>query len=125
MSTLDERLSRLFRQTDAPPDFEVRLMARVRAAETDPAYQQAAREREAATYAAARHGLQRLRRRALRMLSLVALAAATLIIVLLAWLPRLLPKSGALGPGLVITAIALAVAGYFVIQPIARPGSRM
>jgi len=125
MSTLDERLSRLFAQADAPPDFEVRLMARVRAEETDPGYRQAAREHEAATYAAARHGLQRWRRIALRMFSLDALAAGTLFIVLLGSLPRLLPKFGAFGSGLVITAVALAVAGYCAIQAIARPGSRI
>jgi len=125
MSTLDERLSRLFTHTDAPPDFEVRLMARVRAAETGPSYRQAAREREAAAYAAARHGLQRWRRTALRMFSLDALAATTLLMVLLGSLPRLLSKFGVLAPGLVITAVALAIAGYCAIQAIARPGSRI
>jgi len=125
MSTLDERLSRLFTQTDAPPDFEVRLMARVRAEEADATDRQAAREHEAATYAAARHGLQRWRRIALRMFSLDALAAGTLFIVLLGSLPRLLPKSGFLSPGLVLTAMAIAGAAYLVLQPMARPGSRI
>ncbi|MGH8264768.1 MAG: hypothetical protein ACRET4_14920, partial [Steroidobacteraceae bacterium] len=116
MSTLDERLSRLFGYADAPPDFEVRLMARVRAAETDPTRRRAARDREEATYAAARHGLQRWRRTALRMFSLDAVAGATLLIVLLGSLPRLLPGFGVLAPGLVITAVALAVAGYCAVQ---------
>ena len=125
MNTLDERLSRLFAQVDAPPDFEVRLMARVRAEETDLAHRRAAREREEATYAAARQGLRRWRRIALRMLSLDALGAATLFIVLLGTLARLPAGFGAVGPGLFITAIALAIAGYFALQAIARPGSRI
>ena len=125
MSTLDERLSRLFARADAPPDFDVRLMARVRAEEADPAYQRMAREREEATYAVARQSLTRWRRTALRMFSLDALAAATLLIVLLGSLPRMMPKFGAYGPGVVIAAMAIAVAGYLAIQLIARPGSRM
>lgn len=125
MSTLDERLSRLFVQPDLPQDFEVRLMARVRAAEVDPAYRRAAREQEEATYAAACQGLKRWRRTAFRMFSLDTLAAATLLIVLLGSLSRLLPKFGAYGPALVIAVIAISVAGGFAFQAIARPGSRI
>ncbi len=125
MSTLDQRLSRLFAETDAPPDFEVRLMARVRAEQADPADGGAAREREVATYAAARQRLKRWRRTAMRLFSLDALAAATLLIVLLGSLSRLLPKFGAFAPGILIAGLALAVAGYFALQAIARPGSRI
>jgi hypothetical protein len=120
MSTLDERLSRLFTPADAPPDFEVRLMARVRAEESGPVHLRTAREREEATYAAARQGLTRWRRTALRMFSLDALAGATLLIVLLGSLPRIAPKLGALGPGLVLVAIALVVAAYVAVPLIKR-----
>jgi hypothetical protein len=120
MSTLDERLSRLFALADVPPDFEVRLMARVRAEETDPAYLRAAREREEAIYAAARQGLERWRRTALRMFSLDAVAGATLLIVLLGSLPRILPKLGAHGPGLIIAVVALVVAAYAVLPVLRR-----
>ena len=120
MSTLDERLSRLFAPADAPPDFEVRLMARVRAEETDPSYLRAAREREELTYAAARQGLEGWRRSALRMFSLDAVAGATLLIVLLGSLPRVMSKFGANAPGLVIAAVAVAIAGYLAVPLLKR-----
>lgn len=124
MTALDERLAKLFGSIDVAPDFDVRLMARVRATEVD---RDAERRRAQADYAIAGSSLKRWRRAALRIFSLDAIAAITLLIVLIAALPRIAPKLDALSAGYVAAAIAalfaIASAIRLLYPRVRLPGS--
>jgi hypothetical protein len=124
MTAIDERLAKLFGPMDVDPDFDVRLMARVRATEID---RDAERRRAQADYVIAGSRLRHWRRTALRMFSLDAIAAITLFIVLMAALPRIAPKLDALGPGYVAAAIAalfaIATAIRLLYPRVRLPGS--
>jgi hypothetical protein len=114
MSSLDDRLSRAFRSIDVASDFEVRLMARVHAEKADGPVEHAAvaRKRELEAYDTAGRNVERWRRAALRMLSLDALGGITLLIVLIAALPRLLPHFATHGASYLLTAVAIGVAAF-------------
>ncbi len=103
MTALDDRLTKLFGSIDVDPDFDVRLMARVRATEID---RDAERRRAQEDYAVAGSNLVRWRRTAFRMFSLDSIAVVTLLIVLVAALPRIAPKLDPLSAGYVAAAIA-------------------
>ena len=117
MSTLDDRLSRTFRSIDVAPDFEVRLMARVQAEKADGAMERAAvaRKREQEAYDIAGRNVERWRRAALRMVSLDAVGGTTLLIVLIAALPRLLPRFATYGASYLLMAVAIGVAAFSLL----------
>ena len=117
MSSLEDRLSRAFRSIDIASDFEVRLMARVQAEKADGAAERAAvaRKRELEAYDIAGRSVDRWRRAALRMLSLDAVGGTTLLIVLIATLPRLLPRFATYGAGYLLMAAAIGVAALSLL----------
>ncbi|HZF16417.1 MAG TPA: hypothetical protein VE046_10780 [Steroidobacteraceae bacterium] len=129
MISIDDRLAKLFGSIDVDPDFDVRLMARVRAAEADRNAERLRAERQRAQedYLVAGMSLERWRRAALRMLSLDTIAAVTLMMVLAAALPRVLPKFDAIGFGYLaagIAALIAIVAAIRLLYPRVRlPGS--
>lgn len=112
MKTLDERLSQALRAIDVPADFETRLMARVHAEQTARTEERVAAARTWAqqNYDAAGRELRLWRRAALRMLTLDALGAVTLLIVLMIALPRVAPRVAAFGASYAPLLIALGVA---------------
>jgi hypothetical protein len=118
MSTLEDRLARTFRSIDVASDFEVRLMARVHAEKARRAVESlaAARKREQEAYDLAGRSVDRWRRAALRMLSLDAVAGSTLLIALIAALPRLVPRFAAYGASYLLTALAMGVAVFFAFS---------
>jgi hypothetical protein len=119
MSTLDERLRHAFRTIDVPPDFETRVLARVHAAGTERLDERvtAARTWAEQSYNVARRELRLWRRAALRMLTLDALGALTLLIVLMTALPHVAPKivtHGSNYSSYVILVIAIGLAALSV-----------
>lgn len=125
MSSLDDRLSRAFRSIDVASDFEVRLMARVHAEKADGAAERAAvaRKRELEAYDIAGRSVDRWRRAALRMLSLDAVGGTTLLIVLIAVLPRVLPRFATYGAGYLLMAAAIGVAAFSLLTLSPTPPS--
>jgi hypothetical protein len=93
MSTLDESLSRLFAGIDVPAGFHQRLMARVHrlADEAEVERARVAREREETRYRFAGQIVMQWRSAALRLLSLDAIAASTLVILVFTSLPKWFP----------------------------------
>jgi len=94
-SKLDERLLALFRGLDAGPDFDARLMARLRTeSQTDGiARATRARQQESVRHARALSDLQSWRRSMLRLLTLDTLGIGLLLVVAVvtAW-PHLDPQ---------------------------------
>jgi hypothetical protein len=94
-SKLDERLQALFRGLDAGPDFDARLMARLRAeAQTDEIERaMRARQQESERHAKALSDLQSWRRSMLRLLTLDTLGVGLLLVgaAVTAW-PHLDPQ---------------------------------
>jgi len=118
-SELDKHLQALFRALDTAPDFDARLMARLRAESQTDAAERAirARQQERERYRNALLELQSWRRSVLRLLTLDTLGIAFLLVVAVvtAW-PRLngvLDISRQYGPylatllGVLITAVPL------------------
>ncbi len=132
MNTLDDRLSRTFRAIDVAADFDKRLLARVHALSRDSRENQAQRADAArrwarGSYEQARKELRLWRWVAFRTLTLDSVAGATLIIVLLLALLRVAPGLGVYGLSLVVSALAVGVAAFCVIQvllPSARTVAR-
>jgi cation transport ATPase len=95
-SQLDERLQALFRGLDTAPDFDARLMARLRAeSQTDAAERASrARQQERERHGRALLDLQSWRRSMLRLLALDTLGIAFLLVVAVvtAW-PHLNPQA--------------------------------
>lgn len=95
MSTLDERLQVLFRGLDTGPDFDVRLMTRLRAESQTDAAERAmrARQQERERHGRALSDLHTWRRSMLRLLTLDTLGLAFLLVVAVvtAW-PHLNPQ---------------------------------
>jgi hypothetical protein len=92
-SELDKHLRALYVGLDTRPDFEVRLMARLRVESQREATERAARvQQERARYRRSVLELQSWRQRTLRLLTLDALGIALLLLVAIitAW-PRLSP----------------------------------
>jgi len=125
MNMLDERLSRALRAIDLPADFETRLMARVHAmpAPLAPERATAARAWAQQAYDAGGRELRRWRRAAFRMLTLDALGAATLLILLVIAVPRVAPRISAAGAtyaSLVIALGTVAVGVTLLLSPLPR-----
>jgi hypothetical protein len=118
MNTIDDRLSRLFRAIDVPPDFEARVMARVHAESVDNVEERARSARKLAqqTHDTAGRDLRQWYRAALKILTLDALGGATLLVVLIVGLPRLAPLIAAFGPSNAVALLALLVAGSLVVE---------
>ena len=118
MSSLDDRLSRAFRSIDVAPDFDARLLARLRDAKADGAVERAAaaRQRELDAREIAGRNLRHWRRTAIRMLSLDALGAGTLLVVLLTVLPRALARVTTYGAGSLLTALIALIAVLFAVR---------
>ena len=115
MNTIDDRLSRMFGAIDVPSDFETLVMARVHAADM----QMAERPNSAQTSAQQSHdtaarNLRKWYGAALRMLTLDGLGAATLLVVLMAELPRVSPRLAGNGPIYALSLIALIAAIVFI-----------
>ena len=82
MSTLDERLQVLFRGLDTGPDFEARLMTRLRAESQTATAERAMRARqERERHGRALSDLHSWRRSMLRLLTLDTLGIAFLLVV--------------------------------------------
>ncbi len=94
-SQLDERLQALFRGLDTAPDFDARLMARLRAESQTDAAERASRalQQERERHGRALLDLQSWRRSMLRLLGLDTLGIAFLLVVAVvtAW-PHLNPQ---------------------------------
>jgi hypothetical protein len=94
MSTLDERLQVLFRGLDTGPDFDARIMTRLRAESQTDAAERAMRARqERERHGRALSDLHTWRRSMLRLLTLDTLGIAFLLVVAVvtAW-PHLNPQ---------------------------------
>jgi len=116
MNTIDDRLSRMFGAIDTPSDFETLVMARVHAADMQSMAERANSAQTSAqqSHDTAARNLRQWYRAALRMLTLDGLGAATLLVVLMAEVPRVSPRLASNGSMYALSLIALIAAVVFI-----------